>query len=114
LTEKIYYADKTILDIIRAEFDLIENEAWYELYQNKNDKSFWRLDRWDKYQEPYFIHLETGTNWTAFDAKPLQIQLLRQTRGNTDMICAWEGCPNFSINGMVFCEHHAWEMGIRK
>lgn len=115
MTEKVYYVDENILGIIKLDFDLVDEEQWYQLYRHKIDKSFWRLDKWDKYQEQFFVNLETPDNWRTFDAKDLQIELLGKTRGTTDNTCIWKDCTNPAMQGLVFCERHAYEeMGIRK
>ena len=115
LIEKIYYADKDILDIVKSDFELVDEEQWYQLYQSKVDKSFWRLDKWDKYQEQFFVSLGTPDNWRTFDAKDLQIELLRKIRGASDSTCVWKDCANPALQGLAFCEKHAYEeMGIRK
>ena len=69
LKEKIYYVDEEILKRIESEFELIEKKDWYKLYENKNDKSFWRLDEWDKYQVQIFVKIESLENWAEFDDK---------------------------------------------
>jgi hypothetical protein len=115
LTEKIYYADKEILEIIDKEFVFIEKKPWYLLYQNNSDKSFWRLDEWDKYQEQFFVKLNSTENWQNFDAKELQIELLRNTKGVSDNICIWNNCNRLALQGLAYCERHAYEeMGIRR
>ena len=57
LTDKIYYADKNILNIIESEFELIDQKNWYRLYKNKTNNSYWRLDEWDKYKEKIFVKI---------------------------------------------------------
>jgi hypothetical protein len=115
MIEKIYYADKELLDTIKTDFELIDDKGWYQLYQHKIDKTFWRLDKWDKYQEQFFIHLDSYDNWIDFDAKELQIELLLKTRGLTNKKCIWKDCDRLSLQGLVYCARHAYEeMGIRK
>ena len=115
LTKKIYYADKEILDLIQVGFDLIEKKTWYQLYQNKSDRSYWRLNEWDKYQEQFFVRLTTTENWQEFDDKELRIELLMETRGISDKICTWNNCSRLALQGMAYCERHAYEeMGIRR
>jgi hypothetical protein len=115
VTERIYYADKEILNTIKTDFDLIDDKGWYQLYQNKTDKTFWRLDKWDKFQEQFFVRLDTSDNWIEFDSKEFCIDLLRKSRGISDKKCIWKDCTNFSLQGIVFCERHAYEeMGLRK
>ena len=115
LTERIYYVDEKILDIISKDFDLIETASFYELLQCRKDKTFWRLDAWDKYQERFIVRLDTIENWVNYDSKELQIGLLLQTRSASDNKCIWNKCEKPSLKGLVYCERHAYEdMGIRK
>jgi len=114
-TEKIYYVDQAIIQRLNDEFSLIEDEGWYQLYQNKADSSFWRLDKYDKYQEQIFVQLESKENWSTFNDEELRIQLLLNTRGTADNICSWHGCENKALKNLIFCERHAYlEMGIRR
>jgi len=73
VTERIYYADKEILNTIKTDFDLIDDKGWYQLYQNKTDKTFWRLDKWDKHQEQFFVRLDNSENWIEFNDKEFRI-----------------------------------------
>ena len=115
LTDKIYYADKNILKIIESEFELIDQKDWHRLYRNKTDNSFWRLDEWDKYQEQFFVRLESTDNWTEYDDRNLRIELLKKYRGTTDEKCTWKGCDKNALTEMAICEFHAYtEMGLRK
>lgn len=115
MTERIYYVDKVILDSIKMDFELIDDKSWYQLYQHKIDKTFWRLDKYDKYQEQIFVGLDTSDNWIDFDDNDLRIDLLLKTRGVTQKKCIWNGCDKFTLKGLVYCERHAYkEMGIRK
>ncbi|WP_026954368.1 hypothetical protein [Algoriphagus vanfongensis] len=115
LSEKIYYADQTILDRIKSEFELIDRKDWYRLYRNKKDNSYWRLDEWDKYQEQFFVRLNSFENWSTYDDKELRMGLLKQHRGTTDQICTWNDCDRKTLTDMALCEFHAYtEMGLRK
>jgi hypothetical protein len=115
LTESIYYAETSVLATINADFTFIEGAPWYELYQYKYDQSFWRLDRFDKLQEQFFLKLPTRDDWTNYNSQDLQIELLVKTRGLTTIPCIWEGCAKPTLQGLAFCERHAYvEMGIRK
>jgi len=115
MTERIYYADKEIINTIKTDFDLIDDKNWYQLYQNKIDKTFWRLEKWDKNQEQIFVRLDTSDNWIEFDDKEFRIILLLKSRGISDKKCIWKDCNKSSIQGLVYCERHAYEeMGIRK
>ena len=53
----------------------------------KIDKSFWRLDREDKYQDRFFVKLPTIENWAEFNDKDLRIELLLKGRGKSDEKC---------------------------
>lgn len=115
MTERIYYVDKEILDSIKTDFDLIEDKNWYQLFQHKIEKTFWRLDKYDKYQEQFFVRLDTSDNWINFDDKELRIDLLLRTRGVSDNKCIWNSSNKLSLNGLTYCEKHAYnEIGIRK
>ncbi|THD67435.1 hypothetical protein E7Z59_07165 [Robertkochia marina] len=115
LTEKIYYADQNILKLIESQFELIDCRNWYRLYRNKLDNSFWRLDEVDKYQEQFFVRLESSENWTEYDDQSLRIELLKKHRGTSSKKCTWEGCDKNALNEMLICEFHAFkEMGVRK
>jgi hypothetical protein len=115
LKEKIYYVDEEILKRIESEFELIEKKDWYKLYENKNDKSFWRLDEWDKYQVQIFVKIDSLENWAEFDDKDLRIELLKEFRGLSNEKCKWKDCSRNALNNLVFCEQHAYtEMEIRK
>ncbi len=57
LKENIYYVDEEILKRIESDFELTENKGWFLLYENKNDKSLWRLDQWDKNQLQIFVKI---------------------------------------------------------
>lgn len=115
LTEKIYYADQEMLHIIQSEYELIDRKDWYLLYRNKKDNSFWRLDEWDKYQEQFFVRLDSTENWTSYDDKELRMDLLKTSRGTTDKKCNWKDCDRNALTNMVICEFHAYtEMGLRK
>jgi hypothetical protein len=115
LKDKIYYADKNILKIIETEFELIDRKSWYRLYKNKTDNSFWRLDEWDKYQEQFFVNLESTEKWSEFNDKTLRIELLKKSRGLSDEKCICKDCEKNALNKIVYCENHAYnEMGIRR
>jgi hypothetical protein len=115
MIERIYYADQEILDIIKTDFTLIDDKSWYQLYQHKIDKTFWRLDKWDKYQKQIFVQIDKPDNWIEFDDKELRIELLLKTRGLTCNKCIWKDCDRLSLQGLVYCERHAYEeMGIRR
>jgi len=115
LKDNIYYVDDVILQRIESDFDHIEKKGWYRLYQNKLDKSFWRLDEWDKYQVQIFVKLESVKNWEELDDKGLRMELLKEFRGLSNEKCKWKDCSRKALNNLVFCEIHAYkEMGIRK
>jgi hypothetical protein len=70
LTDNIYCADEEILQLIKNDFELVNSWSWYELYKHKEDGSFWRLDKWDKYQNQYFVRINDVDNWKSFDITP--------------------------------------------
>lgn len=115
LTKDIYYADKDILDQISVDFDFIEKREWFHLYQHRTDRSYWRLDEWDKYNQQCFVRLSTIENWESFDDKELRIALLKSTIGVSDKACIWLNCTRSALHGIVYCEKHAYEeMGLRR
>ena len=71
LTEKIYYFNEEIKQSLAKDFELIDEKCWYILYKRFVDKSYWRLDKPDKYQTQYFLQLSDLDNWAEFDAKDL-------------------------------------------
>ena len=115
LKDKIYYTDKNILKIIESDFELIDQKNWYRLYRNKKDNSYWRLDEWDKYQQQFFVKLESTEKWSEFNDKNLRIELLKKLRGLSKEKCIWKDCEKTALNKIVYCENHTYnEMGIRK
>ncbi len=115
LNENIYYVDERILKRIDLDFELIEKKDWFKLYQNKAEKSFWRLDEWDKYQIQMFVKLKSAENWTEFNDQHLRIEFLKECRGLSNEKCKWKDCSRKALNNLVFCELHAYiEMGVRK
>ena len=116
MTDRIYYTDQKLLELIKTEFDFLDDKGWFELYQHKQDKTFWRLDKWDKYQTQFFVRLETIDNWENFDDSELRVELLKKTRGiDLTRKCIWNNCENLSLQELVYCEKHAYfEMGLRK
>jgi hypothetical protein len=114
-SENLYYAEDEVLQSIGEYFELVESWSWYELYKHKGDGSFWRLDKWDKYQTQYFVRISDLDSWHTFDITPSAIQLLKDFRGVKDSQCNWKDCANRALNNLAFCEFHAYnEMGIRK
>lgn len=115
LNDKIYLVNEVLLKFIEANFVLIDQKDWYKLYKNLSDNSFWRLDVWDKYQEQFFIRLETSLNWFEFNDHELKIKWLKNSRGITNKTCIWKDCNKYSLKGILNCEFHAYtKMGIRK
>lgn len=115
LTENIYYAEEDILKRIESDFKLIDSIDWYRLFQNKSDKSYWRLDVWDKYQEQCFVRLESNKDWSEFDDQKLRIALLKKHHGTTKNKCIWKDCDKNTLRELTMCEYHAYtEMGLRK
>jgi hypothetical protein len=115
MTERILYADKEIQERLNADFEFIEKKGWYLLYMNKVDKTYWRLDQYDKLQQQCFVKLDSLESWAEFDDKELRIELLKNTRGLGRGKCMWSQCKRSSLQGLVYCERHAYEeMGIRR
>ncbi|WP_316749614.1 hypothetical protein [Pedobacter gandavensis] len=114
-SEYIYYLDKEVSDKIAIDFALIDQSGFYELYQYKIDKTYWRLEKADKYQVQFLVRMESLNDWVNFDSRNLEIGLLLKTRGNSIKKCIWAGCGEISLQRIVYCELHAYlEMGIRK
>jgi hypothetical protein len=114
VNKPIYYVDDKLLDWIKNDFQLIDSAPWIELYKSKLDNSYWRLDGYDRLQQRFFIRLEKREGWIDFDAQLLIKELLKINRGTTDQKCIWINCIKKAINGLVYCETHAYDMGIRK
>ena len=112
LTEDIYLVDESFFNVIKNEFELVDDKSWYLLYQNKIDKTFWRLDKYEKLVEQFFIRLNSNVDWTEFDDSKIRINFLLKTRGTTDKKCIWKDCNKNALIGLVYCENHAYEMGI--
>lgn len=114
-SDYIYYLDKEVSDKIAIDFALIDQCGFYELYQYKIDKTFWRLDKADKYQVQFLVRMESLDDWVNFDSRNLEMSLLLKTRGNSIKKCIWAGCGRISLQRLVYCELHAYlEMGVRK
>ena len=115
IKENIFHVDEVIMKRIKSDFELIEKKNWYILYQNKADKSYWRLDEWDKYQIQVFVKLKSVKNWAEYNDEHLRINLLREQRGLSSEKCKWKDCSKKALNNLAFCEVHAYaEMGIRR
>lgn len=115
LRESIYYVDNSILSTVSHSFSFVEELGWHELYQHKGDFSFWRLDKYDRLQERYFVKLPSQQDWTNYDSQELQIELLLRTRGASETPCIWENCTKSALHGLAFCERHAYlGMGVRQ
>ena len=115
LINNIYYVDNEILKIIEATFELIDRKGWYRLYRHKIDRSYWRLDEQDKYQEQFFVRLESSDHWAEFNDQQMRMELLKTTRGTTNDKCTWNNCERNALTEIVLCEYHAYkEMGMRK
>jgi hypothetical protein len=115
MTERIFYVDEQIQERIDITFELIETKGWYLLYQSKVDKTYWRLDHYDKLQQQYLVKLDSLERWEEFDDKELRIELLKRTRGFGTEKCMWNQCERSRLHDLVFCERHAYEeMGIRR
>lgn len=113
--DKIYLVDELLLKFIEANFVLIDQKDWHKLYQNLSDNSFWRLDIWDKYQEQFFVKLESSEKWFEYNDQELRIEWLKNSRGTTNKTCIWKDCNKYSLKGILFCEFHAYtEIGLRK
>jgi hypothetical protein len=114
MKETIYYADEEMQKTINADFELIESKGWFLLYRNKADKTYWRLDRHDKLQQQCFVKLNKVEKWDEFDDKELRIHLLQRTRGLGKEKCIWNQCERNRLQDLVYCERHAYEIGIRR
>ena len=110
-----YHAgNATARDRLEA-LELVEQHGWYELYRNKEDGSYWRLDRGDKYQERFIVRIAEPGTWQTFDATELEKQLLLTHRGGlrTER-CIVAGCKSTVLQKSAFCLDHTYERGVRK
>lgn len=115
MTEKIFYADREIQEWLKTDFELIESKGWYLLYRNTADRSYWRMDQYDRLQHQVLVKLDTIESWDEFDDTELRIQLLRDTRGQGKEKCMWMQCERMRLQGLAYCERHAYkEGGIRR
>lgn len=84
-------------------------------FPKKSDNFYWRMDAWNKYQERFFLRLESKENWTEFDGKALMMGHLLETSGTSAKVCVWKDCSKNALNGLAICELHAFnEMNIKK
>lgn len=114
LSDSIYYADDRVLQMVERDLELIERAPWYELYESRADRSLWRLDETDKYQERFLVRVDSKTGWPDFDAHQLQIALLERTRGVGDERCSIKDCERLALNKLAYCAIHAHGTGIRR
>jgi hypothetical protein len=100
---------------VMSQLEFVERKDWYELYRRTTDHSLWRLDAEDKYQHRFLIRVDDGSEWWAFDARPLQEALLYESRGGLGSSkCIWQGCSEQVIKGSAMCLKHTYEQGVRK
>ena len=102
LEDSIRYADDSVLQKVKESFDLIDTAPWYELYKSREDGSLWRLDEADKYQEQFLVRVDLSTDWSTYDASPLQIALLERTRGLGGERCFMKDCDRPALNKLVY------------
>jgi hypothetical protein len=69
MTERIFYADEELQERINTDFELIEKKGWYLLYRDKGDKTYWRLDVYDRLQQQYFVKIDKLENWDSMMIK---------------------------------------------
>jgi hypothetical protein len=88
---------------------------WVKLYRCASCQQLWRVDEWDKYQTQMAVKVPMLEGWQAFDAKPLELQLLIESRGGlSGEPCIWAGCAKAAVKGVVYCAEHLYETGARR
>jgi len=70
--QSIFYFDEAISKQLELNFEKAGDSAWVELYQSKIDGTFWRLNKWDKYQTQYFVKVDSQDTWIEFDSVALE------------------------------------------
>ncbi|MFI8616462.1 hypothetical protein ACIGHN_13255 [Acidovorax sp. NPDC077693] len=50
-----------------AELDLVDQADWCELYNRKDDGTFWRLAVEGKFEQRFLVRIDDLTNWSIFD-----------------------------------------------
>lgn len=99
---------------VRDRLEVIERKGFRVLYQSKADGSYWRLDEASKAHVRFLIKLVSPKSWAEFDATDMEKRLLIESRGwYSDDVCRSE-CELSCIKESAFCEHHTYEMGVRK
>lgn len=111
----IYYLTTELREIVERDFVFVENISWFKIYKDPLTGEHWRIDISDKYQTEYMVKIPKDSNWEDFDSKELEIDLLKQNRGETEALCIWQKCDRKALNETVYCAYHAYnEMNIRK
>jgi hypothetical protein len=88
---------------------------WVKLCQCPRCQQLWRVDEWDKYQTQFAVKVPSRDDWQSFNAKPLQLERLVESRGGlSNEKCIWASCKNRAIRGVVYCPEHLYETGARR
>lgn len=113
IPEIAYYEDLS-KDLFES-LDKIETKGWFELFQCRECKQYWRINVWDKYQTQFAVKLNSTDNWQNFDESRLVKGLIVKKRGGLqEKSCIMKDCKNKRVRGLVYCIDHAYENGIRR
>lgn len=93
----------------------ISTGNWVKLCRCESCGQLWRVDEWDKYQTQMAIKIPELAGWETYDAKPLELALLIESRGGlSEKQCLWAGCARLAVKGVVYCPEHLYETGARR
>ena len=115
LNNSIYYLSSELRQMVERDFDFVKDISWFKIFKDPTTDEHWRLSTPDKFQTDYLVKIPKDTNWENFDSKYLEIDLLKETRGETESLCIWNSCDKKALNGIVYCAFHAYtEINIRE
>mgnify|MGYP006109910763 CR=1 FL=1 len=115
LNKPIYYLTSELKQMVDKDFEFVQDIPWYKVFKDPKTDEYWRLTTPDKYQTDYMVKVPKGSNWENFDSRELEIDLLKQNRGESENKCIWQNCDNKALNDIVYCASHAFnEMNIRE
>ncbi len=98
----------------KSNLDLLETGDWVFLMQCQECCQLWRVDAWDKYQQPYAVKISDQESWEKFDSTVLIKEKIIINRGGlTSEQCLWSGCSLKQVNGSAYCVNHLWSTGAR-
>ena len=115
LDKPIYYLTCDLKQTVEKNFEFIQDISWFKIFKDPKTNEFWRLNTSDKYQTDYMVKVPKDSNWADFDSKELEIDLLRENRGETNNACVWKNCKENALIGLAYCASHAYnEMNIKE